>query len=212
MSDDVSILAAQTEAMVAQLRRFESDQVGETLDRGHGAARVLVKQAFAHARAAVHKAVQRERQRLAAETLKARAQDETRARLADQARLAQLLTLGRQRLPSVLQSRWQDAEARQRWTQGAVLEAQQRLLGRRFTIEHAPGLPAAEQAALRNLCPDREVVFAQLDDLQAGLRVSTSGAMLDASLASLLTDRERLDSQLLAIYQDMPDPETQADA
>jgi hypothetical protein len=212
MTDEVSILAAQAEAMVAQLRRFESDRVGATLDRGHAVARGLVKQAFVDARAAVRKAVQRARRRRDAATLKAQAQSETRARLAVQSRLAQLLTRGWERLPFVLQLRWQDAEGRQRWSQGAVAEARLRLLGEHFTVEHAPGLSAAEQAALRAACGDREMVFVQVDELAAGLRIRTPGATLDASLTSLLADRERVDSQLLAIYQDLPEVEGRSHA
>ena len=47
----------------------------------------------------------------------------------------------------------------------------------------------------------RQVSLQSVPELQAGVRISTPGAELDASTASLLADRDRIHSLLLEAYQ-----------
>ena len=195
------VLDAQTRALIAQLRRYESDQVGEILERGHASAHALVAGALAEARASVSKAVGRERSRRQAARTKASARDETRARLAVQLRLGEVLAAGWTQLPDLLAERWQHPEQRQHWCLAALTLARQLLLGNKFLIEYAPGPSQAEITAMAAACGERQVTLQSAPALGAGLRVTAPGAVLDASVDSLLADRERIQSMLLAAYQ-----------
>jgi len=197
-----SVVSAQTRAMIGQLQRYESEQVGAILERGHAHAKDIVTAAYAQARASVRKGVERERRRREQEQLKARAREETRERLATQLRVRRLLAMGWALLPDVLISHWQDATARRRWCRSALGEARRRLLGERFTVEHAPGLSPVELDDMQGECPGRKLDFVSATDLRAGLRVRTQGACLDASIESLLADPAHIESLLLAAYQE----------
>ncbi len=203
MTEPGGILDAQTQAMIAQLRRYEVEQVTAILDRAHASATAVRGEAYAQARLTVRNAVQRERRRRAATALKTRARAETRARLDNQLHVGRLLALGWERMPAILAARWQDADARRRWWRGAIAGARQRLLGQRFIIEHPSGLLPEELDDMRAACGDQEVSFQAVDALTAGVRISADGGCLDASAASLLADRDRLESLLLGAYQDL---------
>jgi hypothetical protein len=201
MSAGGGVLDAQTQAMIAQLRRYESDQVGEIVDRGHASARALVASAFAEARASVAKAVRRERSRRQAAVTKSKARAETRARLDSQLRIGELLASGWAQLPEVLSERWRNPDQRQRWWQAAVAQACQRLLGESFLIEYAPGPTQRELDDMVGACGERRVSLQSAHELGAGVRITTPGAALDASVGGLLADREHIQSLLLAAYQ-----------
>ena len=199
---DSGVLGAQAQAMIGQLRRYESDQVGEILDRGHASAREVVKQAHAQARTSVHRAVERERQRRRQDELKTRARHETHTRLQIQLRVGQLLAMGWEQLPEVLVERWNNPQTRRRWWTSALEEAGQRLLESSLLVEHAAGLSTAELTEMRALCPGRELSFTEIEALPAGLRVRGAGASLDATIDSLLADQPRIESLLLAAYHE----------
>jgi hypothetical protein len=201
MSDASNVVDAQTRAMIARLRRYESDQVGEILDEGHRAAHRLVQAAFREARASVARAIRRERARRQAAATTARARAETRLRLDAQLRIGQLLAVGWAQLPDLLIKRWRDPEQRRLWCQAAVAQARQRLLGDDYLVEYAVGPGHEELNAITAACGERRVCLQSEPALDAGIRISTPGAVLDASMASLLSDREHIQSLLLAAYQ-----------
>jgi hypothetical protein len=201
MNDSVSVVAAQAQAMIARLRRYESEQIGDILDGGHAAAHAAVRAAFRAARASVARAVQRERARRQAAAITAQARAETRLRLDAQLQIGQLLAAGWEQLPGVLMQRWLDPEKRRLWWQAAIAQARQRLLSDQYLVEYAPGPSTEELKSMTAACSGSQVSLQSEPTLKAGVRISTPGAVLDASVASLLADREHIQSLLLAAYQ-----------
>ena len=74
--------------------------------------------------------------------------------------------------------------------------------GRDWLIEHPDGWTEAEQARFRdelNDGSDRQLQFRRRDDLSAGLRIVTEGAVVDGSLQGLMADRPSIEALLLAV-------------
>jgi hypothetical protein len=74
-------------------------------------------------------------------------------------------------------------------------------LGDQLMIEYAPGPSPAELDEMAAACGERPTDLQCVAALQAGIRISSNGACLDASAASLGADRDGVQSLLLATYQ-----------
>jgi hypothetical protein len=108
-----------------------------------------------------------------------------------------------QQLPAALARQWQDADGRAHWIRHAVRDARQRLRGTDWQIEHAPGMtePERRQCVADGAPP---ACFAEDPALDAGLRIRAEGAVLDATAAGLLADRDRVTAGLLALLDRTP--------
>lgn len=170
--------------------------------RGRGAA--VLRQAHAEARARMRKAFAEERVRRDARLDAARANLQTRRRIADQHRAAALLAAGWTRLPEELLRRWRAPELRRRWVDAVLAAARAALPGTAWRIAHAPEWPAAERDAIRAELAAAHGTDCRFDAdprIRAGLRISTNGNVVDGTLDGLLADRADIGSQLLHLLE-----------
>jgi hypothetical protein len=187
--------AAKCEAILAAAR----DRVGAMLDEAHADARRRMRAAFLE-----------ERTRQEARVAAARANLQTRRRLALQRRAAALLAEGWRKLPDELRRRWRHPEARRAWVASVVASARDLLPRAGWRITHAPDWPAAERddlarelAAALGAAP--EIVVDT--NAGAGLRIAALGNVIDSTLRGLMTDRAEIGAQLLHLLES-----TEADA
>jgi len=163
-------------------------------------ADVILRQAHADARARMRKAIEEERLRRDARVDAARANLQTRRRLADQQRDAALLAAGWKALPDELLRRWRTPDLRRLWVSAVVASARASLPGSEWRIAHAPDWPAAErEEILAGLVAARgsACVLGGDTGIRAGLRISANGNVVDGTLDGLLADRAETASQLL---------------
>jgi len=164
----------------------------------------ILRQAHADARARMRKAIEEERLRRDARVDAARANLQTRRRLADQQRAAALLAAGWKALPEAMLRRWRTPELRRLWAAAVVASARASLPATQWRIAHAPDWPADERDALdAGLAAARgsRCVFGADTGIRAGLRVSANGNVVDGTLDGLLADRAEIAAQLLHLLE-----------
>jgi len=174
------------------------------LDQARAQAQASLAQARAQARAQMRETFAEERERAAARIAAAQAELQTRRRLALQHREEALLALAWQQLPAALLARWQDATRRARWLEAALQAASATLPPGRWTVVHAPQLPAGEATAFarRVQALAGEPPSMRPDPaMPAGLRLAADGNAIDASLAGLLADRDEIGGRLIGLLE-----------
>jgi len=175
----------QCEAIIGEARA----RAAEVLARSHADARTRMRELFAEER-------QQARERVDA----AQARLQTRSRLHEQRRAADMLALGWRRLPEELLTRWRDAGQRQYWVDAVTAIAIRVLPRTRWQIVHVPGWPVAEQRALcARVTPTPDLAPTLTEDagITAGLKVAAGGNVVDGTLAGLVSDRTEVGARLL---------------
>lgn len=198
-----SVLDAQTEAMLERVYQHREQRAGEIRTRAATQSLEIVRSARTEARESLHRAVARERARMAQGLRQAEARAELESRRRAQLETRTLLRHMWEKVAAVLESRWRKDAERSAWIAAALGEAAQLLAGQSWRIEHAAGVSAEERrrAESRALAGGARAVEWQLDtQLRAGLRVRSPGACLDATVAGLLTAREEVEAAFLSEY------------
>ncbi|HET9820972.1 MAG TPA: hypothetical protein VFQ16_04035 [Burkholderiaceae bacterium] len=195
-------LGARTAALldlVAQDRAAQCDAIGA---QAAAQADELLARARRQSREHAREALAEERRRARAALEAAQAELATQRRAHAQRRLEALLALGWQRLPEVLRERWRRADTRSAWVQGVLGRARATLPGAAWTLTSAPDWPAAErERCLQQIArePGRTAQWQPDARIDAGLRVSCGGNVVDATLAGLLADRDEIGGRLVGL-------------
>ena len=195
----------QTRALLVLVEADRKEKCDAILADAQGRRAAILQQAHADARKRMREAFAEERLRRDARTAAARANLQTRRRLADQRRAAALLAAGWTRLPDELLRRWQMPDARRAWIAVVVAEARKSLPGASWRVAHAPGWPVAEWPAGHPEfaeAPAGTSVFDADSRIRAGLKISASGCIVDGTLDGLLSDRADIGSRLLQLLDE----------
>jgi hypothetical protein len=145
-----------------------------------------------------------ERARAAAGVAAARARLATRRRLYEQQRASALLAAGLARLPGVLRDAWRDDALRAEWVDAVVASALSALPRTAWRIAHPQAWPAAERDAVaarlaQALAPPPS--FAEDAAIDAGMRISAGGNVIDGTLAGIVADRGAIGARLLGLLE-----------
>ncbi len=199
-----SVLDAQVAAMLERVNQHRERRAGEIRAKSATQSLEIVRSARTEARESLHRAVARERARMAQGLRQAEARAELESRRRAQLETRTLLKHMWETVAAVLESRWRNDAQRSEWIHAAVGEAAQLLAGQSWRIEHAPGVSAEDRrrGESRALAGGARAVEWQLDSqLRAGLRVRSPGACLDATAAGLLAAREEVEAAFLSEYR-----------
>jgi len=195
----------QTQALLDLVNADRRQKCDAILAEAQGRRSTALRQAHADARVLMRNAFREERLRRDTRVDAARANLETRRRLAEQRRAAALLADGWKRLPEELLRRWRNPDLRRRWVAAVVAGARTSLPATAWRIIHAPDWPAAERDAVRSelaLTPGAECLFDENPRIRAGLRISANGNVVDGTQDGLLSDRAEIGSQLLRLLEE----------
>jgi hypothetical protein len=193
-------LDRQTHALLELVdadRRAKCDAI---LAEARSRRRALLTQAHAEARSRMRKAFDEERSRRDARVAAARANLQTRRRLADQQHAAALLAAGWKALPVELLRRWHDPALRHDWVAAVIAAARAVLTPPAWRVIHGPGWPETEREALRaELAAATRTECEFVDDtrIRAGLLIAANGNIVDGTLDGLLADRAEIGARLL---------------
>ena len=202
-----SVLDAQVEAMSQRVSQDRDARCAQQRTRAEGQVRDILRSARSEARANVHTAVVRERklgeQALRQARASALLEERQRAQQQTRALLRQMWAA----ITGALESRWDDPAHRKAWVRTSIRQAKGLLIGRSWRIEHDASWSQLELAELVQLISGKdegglpyEVELACGQDIRAGIRISTAGACLDATIAGLLASRAEIESEFLAEY------------
>lgn len=172
-------------------------------------AAVLIARTFEREHGRLHERVVAERAGARARIQAARAERDTRERAGGERVNARLLAMAWPRLDAALMRRWEVAEGRALWVRGALANARRVLPAGSWVVRHAPDWPQAEQrAAIEDLVSHLGSAPGMRPDerIRAGVVVDCAGAVLDASLDGILSDRPRLEARLLALLAEESAP------
>ena len=196
----------QAQALIALVEQDRAARCAAILDEARQRAEALLRQARGEARARMRHAFEEERKRFREQVTAAQARLQTRRRLEHQQVAAVLLQIAWQKLPSALQRRWSDPQARQAWVDRVVASARAVLPAGAWRVVHGPGWPPQEREAVAAAladAPGATVRFEADAATGAGLVVFANGNSVDGSLAGLLSDREANEAMLLHLLETM---------
>jgi hypothetical protein len=189
--------------LLALVDTYRERECRRLTDDARRRARELLKRRFETERAALHERVTAERSRAQGLIQSARAERATRERRRSEQSDAAMTVAAWPLLRVALRGRWRNARTRGRWVDSAVERSLALLPAGAWTIRHAPDWPPGERSDIEHELASRlpePVRFEPDPTLEAGLVVSCSGAVLDASLDGLTRDRGRIEARLLALW------------
>jgi vacuolar-type H+-ATPase subunit H len=195
------VLDMQVYSLLARIHETREHGCRQLRESAGAEARQLVAEARQRARQRVKDAVVEKRRRVEEHCRRVRVGLEARRRDELFAELGERLAAGLATLPTALEERWADAAKRRTWCH-CVLEGAARVLrAGKWTLLVAPGPGAAElreMAATAGELAGEAVEIEVREDLAAGLVVAHDGARYDGTIAGLVSDRNAVQSALLA--------------
>jgi len=194
----------QAQALLDLVEADRKQKCDAILAEARGRAEAVLRQAHADARGRMHKAIVEERLQREARVAAARANLQTRRRLAEQQRAAALLAAGWSRLPDALQRRWRTPDLRKAWAAAVIDGARRSLPAATWRVAHAPDWPADERDAVRAeiaAASGADCTFEADAHIRAGLKISAAGNVVDGTQDGLLSDRAEIGSQLLHLLE-----------
>lgn len=205
MSEPGSVLDAQVNALGEVVESSRDARCRELLDDARRGAEATVKRAHRDSRARMRATIEEQRIGMQESLAATRARLATRARQRRQELDREYLGRAWVRLGEVLHERWQDVDARRRWILGLVEVALARLPGEPWQIEHSRSFDPAELAGLGKRvaehCGGEPPAFVVHESIEAGLRIVAGGARIDGTAEGLLTDKHRVEAELLAVLR-----------
>jgi hypothetical protein len=211
MNESDGIVRMQVDALKELLEQSRSSQCSEARERAALQAGELRTRARKQARERVGKAAREERERLEREVRMVEAEIDTEQRKRARARDSILIEAGRTTLEQALAARWRQRADREAWADAAVADAAAVLLGREWTLEYPADWPADERDRLIEHAQSHygAAVNARPDDqLKAGLRIRSKGALVDMTIAGLLANERSIEGELLAEFNRAAEGET----
>ena len=205
MSEPSSVLDAQVNALEEVVESSREARCRELLEEARRSAVETVKRAHQENRARMRAAIEEQRKRMEETLAATRARLATRERQHRQQADQERLSLAWLRLKEVLLERWQDADCRRRWVLGLIEEALAHLPRDLWRIEHPQRFDPNELSSVNQQiaehCGGKPADFAINKGIDAGLRIAAGGARVDGTIEGLLTDRNRIEAELLALLR-----------
>jgi hypothetical protein len=203
VNDVNGMVDRQVDSMLKLLRRHESGEIEKILDRAYATATERVRTARREARLRVHEAIRELRGEVDTRMTRVRAGNQAEERQRDLEKARQVLAEGDQLLRERVAARWEEAEARRRWTASLLDSADRILPPGEWSVTYAPGWPEAEREAFSTRVTEIAGCAPQLscdEDIAAGLRIRRGTATLDGTLQGLMARGEEIEARLLAAY------------
>lgn len=211
MNETDGIVRTQADALMQLLEQSRDAQCREARERAGLQAAELRRAARKQGRERVSRAAHEERERLDREVRMVEAEIETEQRKRARRRDMELIAAGRDTLREALAARWRNRAERAAWAEVAMIEAAEVLLGREWTLEHPADWADEERDAALTLARehcDAQVTAKAVDELDAGLRIRSEGALVDLSIPGLLANVRTIEGELLAEFNRAAEGET----
>ena len=163
-------------------------------------AREIVQQAHAKSRARMHRHVVALREKHRQRVSSAVARNQTLLRQQHQKADRAIADRGWPLLREAMQALWGSAGSRRQWLDVAINGAAARLLHSSLVVEHPAELSAQELDWIKRQFDRRgkASAFQSRADIDAGVRISAQGTVIDATLGGLLKQKTSIEAALIA--------------
>jgi hypothetical protein len=195
----------QTAALLALVETDRAQRSATILGEARAQARALLAAAHRDARRKMRDAIVEERVRRDERVAAARANLQTRRRVAMQRRASALLAAAWTKLPRALEQRWHAHDTRRAWVGACVVTARKLLPPSGWRIAHPVAWPEAERDALAAELAsalDEAPQFVADPGIRAGIRIAAKGNLIDSTLAGLVADRAEIGGALLGLLDE----------
>ncbi len=202
MSDPDPILQPDAETLehllgvVVENREKRCQQVR---DQAHQQAAEIIAQAYKRSRGRLHRHIVALREKSRDRVASARARNQTLLRQQHHKEERAILDVAWPMLRSTMQALWETPETRYRWIEAAVANAEQLLIQGGWHIEHPADFDREDRDRLEQMLdPDTNPGFSTSDDIEAGIRITVNGTVIDATLAGLLKQKIAIEARMIA--------------
>lgn len=194
-----SIAEAQSRALLDEIEQQIAAECRAIHDLAQEEAARLIADAHHGARARAHDTLSELRRQGARRLARAGAQLESDTRKRKQERVHALVERAWPMLAEALIARWRDRQARDVWIAAAARYAEEHLPAGTWAVIHPNDFSSEDRDSLQAVVGGQSALTFRADgDLQAGLRIETAQAALDATAAGLLADHETIAAMLLS--------------
>jgi len=169
-------------------------------DRAQQQAAEIIQQAYARSRGRLHRHVNELREKSRLRVASARARNQTLLRQQHQKEDRAVLDVAWPLLREAMLDLWSNTETRTRWLDAAVAAATQRLRHDGWRIEHPHDFIKDDASTVLHQCKqgiDSKPKLAAVEDLEAGVRIISSGTVVDATLDGLLSQKTAIEAVML---------------
>lgn len=196
-----SIVDAQLQRLLEIVNEFERHQCEELLDQAKTQASQIVRHSYKNARNRLRTNIMEDRQQLEQSLASVRAKRHTF--IMQQKHQASRIFLDKawEQLTAKLKQRWKDKNHRGIWLKSIIDVAIKTLPASEWVVEHAENWPEEEHKQLVKDVEEltqKQITFQESSQIEAGIRISGTGAVVDGTLEGLLNDRVRIESEILA--------------
>lgn len=189
-------------ALIEHIERVSEERCTEIVADAETAAAEQLDEARREARRRVSEAVTQARSESESAVRAERARAQSRLRQRQHAALDELLERAHEALERSLTERWEDPDRRGIWLTNALALATVRLPEGDWRVEYPSSIEAGEvEDAARRGAPEARVEPVPDEELSAGARIVSGGAVLDATPTGLLARGEHIQGLLLGALQ-----------
>ena len=196
-----SIVDAQLQRLLEIVDEFKKQQCEELLNQAREQSRQVVRHSYRNARTRLRTHILEDRQQLNQSLASVRAKQHTFVMQQKHQASRMFLDDSWEILTSKLVERWQNAGQRQSWVKAIADIAIASLPSSEWCVSCGGDFSKSEHKQLREYITaksETKVEIKTVPDIRAGIRIEAGGAVVDGTLQGLLSDRVRIESEILA--------------
>lgn len=196
-----SIVDAQLQRLLEIVEEFKRHQCEELLEQARKQSREVVHHTYHNARTRLRTHILEERQQLEQSLASVRAKQHTFVMQQKHKASRKFLDDSWELLTAKLTERWNDPKQRKSWVLAIADIAISSLPAAEWRIGCGGEMNKSEHSQLQEYIVKKakKTVKIKVDpDIRAGIYIEAGGAVVDGSLQGLLSDRVRIESEILA--------------
>lgn len=193
----------QEKRLMMLIEDYSKNECQKLLSSAHDKAAMILHKAFHKSRKNVQATIVTERQRAMERIHAAQAELKTQRRIHARQGDAMVLELGRKRIKQQLLNNWNNHNSRQIWISNALQSALKCLSQGDWYIHYPNDWSNEDNQQVSDFTRFHSInPFFQPDtEIICGIKIEVSSTVLDMTDQGLLADKHRLDSRLLALFQ-----------
>jgi len=199
-----SVVDAQVARLLLLVQTYKDEHCEAVITKARLDAKALIQQAHHDVRTRMHQVVKNNREEIQQKINQAKAKKQIADKQIQYQHDQRLLNVTLDKLQQRLISRWHITEQRQAWVDKVLSVAYKVLLINVWQVEHPIEWSVEEK---KQMCEHISKQTGQSPaligkrDIQAGIRISSNGSVVDGTLSGLMVDRTGIEVEFLSLYR-----------